>query len=239
MLAAPPQLSDGSTTWRKGVAEPARARTQIEPNRLMSLAAVLLTPLILLLPVSGAVDEDSASRDDRPVAASGQAASTRLGTPQPATSASDPWEGWTFSDLAESFRVRSQEQVRIEQHMTIRIAPRPGPVPVPAPQNFLMDVPRNRMIARTAERDIGRCLPVSGIAGVQADAGGRLILFMRDRRMVSAVLERACRARDFYSGFYVQRTIDGQMCVDRDSLLSRSGANCKLSRIRQLIKLED
>ena len=112
MLAAPPQLSDGSTTWRKGVAEPARARTQIEPNRLMSLAAVLLTPLILLLPVSGAVDEDSASRDDRPVAASGQAASTRLGTPQPATSASDPWEGWTFSDLAESFRVRSQEQVR-------------------------------------------------------------------------------------------------------------------------------
>jgi hypothetical protein len=71
---------------------------------------------------------------------------------------------------------------------------------------------------------------------VQPDRGSRLILYMRDRRMLSATLERACRARDFYSGFYVDRTNDGQLCVDRDTLLSRSGANCKLTRIRQLIE---
>ena len=92
---------------------------------------------------------------------------------------------------------------------------------------------------RFIERNIGRCVPVSGISGVQPDAGNRLLLFMRDRRVVSAMLERACRARDFYSGFYVERTPDGQLCVDRDTLLSRSGANCKLTRIRQLIETDE
>jgi hypothetical protein len=89
------------------------------------------------------------------------------------------------------------------------------------------------------ERNIGRCVPVSSISGVQPDSGGRLILFLRDRRMVSAVLERACRARDFYSGFYIERTTDGRLCVDRDTLLSRSGANCKLTRIRQLVDADE
>jgi hypothetical protein len=86
---------------------------------------------------------------------------------------------------------------------------------------------------------MGRCVSVSNISGVQPDNGGRLILFLRDRRMVSAVLERACRARDFYSGFYIERTTDGQLCVDRDTLLSRSGANCKLTRIRQLVDADE
>ena len=37
--------------------------------------------------------------------------------------------------------------------------------------------------------------------------------------MVSAALERSCSARDFYSGFYVERNADGQICVKRDTLL--------------------
>ena len=86
-----------------------------------------------------------------------------------------------------------------------------------------------------AEREMGRCLPVAGIAGVQVGQGNRLILFMRDRRVISAALERACSARDYYSGFYVERSNDGQICVRRDSLLSRSGANCKLTRLHQLV----
>ena len=49
-------------------------------------------------------------------------------------------------------------------------------------------------------------------------------------------LERACSARDYYSGFYVQRTSDGQICVDRDTLQSRTGASCKLSRLRELVE---
>jgi hypothetical protein len=53
------------------------------------------------------------------------------------------------------------------------------------------------------------------------------------------MLNRACRARDFYSGFYVERASDGRICVDRDTLLSRSGANCKLTRIRQLVDADE
>ena len=62
---------------------------------------------------------------------------------------------------------------------------------------------------------------------------------MRDRSVVSGLLERACRARDFYSGFYLARNVDGKLCVDRDMLLSRSGANCRLTQIRQLVALDE
>ena len=121
--------------------------------------------------------------------------------------------------------------MRIEQRITIRISPRPSNVQ----PSMLMDLPAQAPAAqRFTERNMGKCLPVSGIAGVQVTGDNRLILYMRDQRIVSAALERACSARDFYSGFYVERSADGQLCVNRDALQARSGANCKLSRIRQL-----
>lgn len=142
--------------------------------------------------------------------------------------------GWLFRDVAESFRVQAQNQVRIEQHMTIRITPLSRPLPAQPPR-MMFEMPQRDAAPRLIERAMGRCLAVSGISGVQPDAGNRLVFYMRDRRMISATLDRACRARDFYSGFYMERTTDGQLCVDRDTLLSRSGANCKLTRIRQLV----
>jgi hypothetical protein len=107
------------------------------------------------------------------------------------------------------------------------------------PPNIIFDFRQREIAPRMTERKIGKCLPISGIAGVRPDAGNRVILFMRDRRMISAQLERSCRGRDFYSGFYVDRTPDGQLCVDRDTLLSRSGFNCKVARFRQLIEPDD
>ena len=53
--------------------------------------------------------------------------------------------------------------------------------------------------------------------------------------MISARLEKSCRARDFYSGFYVERREDGNICINRDKLLSRAGAKCEVSRMRELI----
>ena len=136
---------------------------------------------------------------------------------------------------AEAHRAPSAWQVSIEQRVIVRVAPRSRPV---APSMF-MDLPDRSPGPRYIERRIGKCLPVSGIAGVQVESRNSLILFMRDRRIVSAALERACRSRDFYSGFYVAPSADGQLCVDRDALQSRTGANCKLSRIRQIIDTED
>jgi hypothetical protein len=130
--------------------------------------------------------------------------------------------------------VPTAAQVRIEQRVIVRIAP-------PGPRLRQSMVPELAPLAppRMSERKMGKCVPVAGIAAVQPDAGGNLLLFMRDRRLVSANLEKACRARDFYSGFYLERTRDGMLCVDRDKLHSRSGANCAISRMRQLVVKDD
>lgn len=125
-------------------------------------------------------------------------------------------------------------QVRIERRITVRIAP-----PGPALRQSMVAQMAPPALPKMRERKIGKCVPVAGIAAVQPDAGGKLLLFMRDRRLVSASLEKACSARDFYSGFYLERTGDGMLCVDRDKLHSRAGANCQISRMRQLVAKDD
>jgi hypothetical protein len=61
------------------------------------------------------------------------------------------------------------------------------------------------------------------------------LLFMRDRRLVGADLSRNCAARDFYLGFYVSPTGDGQMCAGRDTIHSRAGATCQIAQFHELI----
>jgi hypothetical protein len=126
-------------------------------------------------------------------------------------------------------------QVRIERRVTVRISPRPSP----NPNSLLARLPARGRATTFEERAMDRCVPVAGISGVQTGKGNRLILFLRDQRIVSLNLERACRARDFYSGFYVERNEDGQLCVDRDKLQSRSGAKCEVERMRQLVAVDD
>ncbi len=201
----------------------------------MSATTAILAPLALLLPVAGAVEPARPAAEARAAGAlQDQATPVQLTLPEaPEPRGFEP-QG-AFRIISESFRIETQDQVRIEQRVTIRVAPRAAPVR----PNMLMDMPDHDLAPRLVERGMGKCLPVSGIAGVQVSDGNRLLLFMRDHRMVSAALERACRARDFYSGFYLERNGDGQLCVDRDTLLSRNGTNCKLTRFRQLVEDDD
>jgi hypothetical protein len=181
----------------------------------MNPAVHLLAPL-LLLPVSGAADRNAGeARADYVVGNAKLPAGAMVGT---------------LPSAQDSFRSDHANQVRIEERITIRIAPRGMRLDT----NVMVPM-QNRANPRLVQRKIGRCLAVAGIAGVQPNEGGELILYMRDRRVVSGMLERACRARDFYSGFYLARNGDGKLCVDRDMLLSRNGANCKLTQIRQLV----
>lgn len=201
----------------------------------MSFAAILLAPFALLLPAANGV----------PLASKGNATAQAMQPadepvrliPRPETPVQpeiDPAQAPIFQIVAQSFRSGAENQVRIEQRITIRITPLQSNVQ----PSMLQDLPAQAPAApRFVERTMGRCLPVSGIAGVQAAGSNRLILYMRDQRMVSAALERTCSARDFYSGFYVERSSDGQLCVNRDALQSRSGANCRLARLRQLVEL--
>lgn len=198
----------------------------------MSFAAFLLAPLAILLPAANAAGPAQAAVWPVPESA---AEPSRLTPPPevPAPVGLDGADSLMFQLIAQGFRADIENQVRIEQRITIRIAPRPSPVQ----PSMLMDLPREApTMPRFTERNMGKCLPVSGIAGVQVTGDNRMILYMRDQRIVSAALERACSARDFYSGFYVERSADGQLCVNRDTLQARSGAQCKLSRIRQLVE---
>lgn len=198
----------------------------------MNQLATMLAPLMLLLPSATAVAPVGGVITDRGVPV--DVAAPEAGLAMPAA-APDAFEGLAFALIAQSFLPQVQEQVRIEQRMIIRIAPR-APAP---PPTMMFDLPRAGLAPRYDERRMGRCVPVSGIAGVQVGEGNRLLLFMRDQRIVSAELEKSCRPRDFYSGFYVDRTGDGMLCADRDMLHSRSGSDCSLKRFRQLVEVDD
>lgn len=207
----------------------------------MNLASILLYPFMLLLPAAGGSDSgkaDSGKMDSRVVAQdpmrSDAEAAPGYAVPDDARpdDRSDSSRGIISAFAFQHPEPEDAWQVRIEQRMTIRITPRAQlPIDPDGPGSPMDRDPRPRF----TERKIGKCLPISGIAGVEPDGQHNLLLFMRDRRIISAELERSCRAGAFYSGFLLSRSPDGQLCVDRDSLLSRSGSNCKLTRIRQLV----
>lgn len=183
----------------------------------MSSLSHLLAPLALLLP--GAAGDDARLAE--------------TGAPEAPEIAAEQQPGWIAYDAMRNSEIA--HQVRIEQRVTIRITPRAPE----ARQSLMAELPPREISTHFEERKMGNCVPVANIVGVQAGEGSQLILFMRDRRIVSATLEKACRGRDYYSGFLVDRTADGMLCVGRDKLQSRAGANCQVSRMRQLVAVSD
>ena len=129
---------------------------------------------------------------------------------------------------------RAVAQVRIEQRIIIRVprqsisrsslmpAPPPRRAPQPEPPKF-------------ERRKVGKCLAMRDVTGVRVINDDMLVLFTRDQRMIEAQLERSCRAREFYQGFYMERSSDGRLCVDRDLLQARSGSKCEVEKLRQLV----
>jgi hypothetical protein len=127
------------------------------------------------------------------------------------------------------------EQVNIEQRVTIRINPRPAPMPIgPA----MVDAAAIRE-PRFMERRLGKCIALGNVAGIQPVSSDKLLLIMRDDRLITAQLAKGCQAREFYSGLIINRAADGQMCVQRDELMSRSGAKCQVTNFKELIPLDD
>jgi hypothetical protein len=128
-----------------------------------------------------------------------------------------------------------QNQVRIQQRVIIRVAPR-----AQAPrQDLLAQLPSGEIPSTYEERKMADCVEIKDIAGVQPGPDNRLILYLQDRRMVTAALERACRPRDFYSGFYIEHSDDGKLCISRDKLQSRSGASCEVQSLKRLVAVSN
>ncbi|GAA4643521.1 hypothetical protein GCM10023115_14810 [Pontixanthobacter gangjinensis] len=185
--------------------------------------AALLAPLALLLPFS--TDQNIAPVNDSP----GNDGSVINLTPMPQPEVTVQPMEWVMLEGPNGTPI--QYQVRIEQRVVIRVSPRRVDR-----QNLNAEAQQRRAPQPLIERKVGKCLKMNQIAGVQTTRDNRLMLYMRDKRLIVANLEKACSARDFYSGFYVEPNKDGNLCIDRDKLQSRTGVKCELSRIRQLIR---
>lgn len=198
-------------------------------------------PLALILPLlglgstpelTGVQDAQLGSGEPRTQTSAGPDYDT---PPEGPSSRAEPAPRSAASPLDAFYRGQINRQVRIEQRVIIRISPQRQSSRNP----LLAQLPQRGLNTRFEEREMERCLPVNRISGVQTGTGNRLLLFMRDQRIISVNLERACRAREFYSGFYVERSEDGQICVDRDALQSRSGARCDIERMSQLVAVTE
>lgn len=193
----------------------------------MNALAALLAPLALLTPMSGDLPFPG---PDTIMAEAGF--SPQPEQPQPATGARAPLAAaW----LERAHRPAVQNQVRIERRVVIRISPRSPDVG----ERVLSGAPQGGLPASYAEQELDECIAIDAIAGARPAENNRLLLFMRDRRVLTAVLERTCHPRDFYSGFYLERNEDGKLCTGRDRLQSRTGSSCEVSRLSQLVAIKD
>ncbi len=185
----------------------------------MNSAAALLTSLALAVPAAigpwTAVAPDAATVAHSP---GDKAPPPTLGMSLPAY---DPVR------LLEEARRPVENQVRLEQRIIIRIAPS-------SQATFARSIAALDADAESFEEQrLDGCVPINMIAATYPQES-RLLLFMRDHRVLTATLERACNPQDFYSGFYVERQ-DGQLCERRDELRSRAGATCRITRLNRLV----
>lgn len=79
-----------------------------------------------------------------------------------------------------------------------------------------------------------KCIPMSLIAGASLLSQNSFDLILKNRARLRAKLEKSCPALDYYYGFYIRRTADGQVCADRDAIRSRMGGECQIDRFRLL-----
>lgn len=185
-------------------------------HSLFALAA----PLALIMPMLAGTEE-SRVQDSVPAPSAPQCEAAGL-------------DELPHANPLSAYRSRSTvQQVRIEQRVVVRIAPQP---PAARP-DLLNDLPRRGLDPRFEEREKAKCVPLQTIAAVETGSGNRLVLILRNRQMISVNLKKSCRARDFYSGFYVEKNKDGRICVDRDRLQSRTGASCEVEAMRQLVQV--
>ncbi|WP_052208085.1 hypothetical protein [Croceibacterium mercuriale] len=115
-------------------------------------------------------------------------------------------------------------QVRIERRVIIRVGPS-----APVRQ------PRTPVSRRVVQQPAGNCVTVGAIGGVEPTRDNRLLLFMRDQRLLAAELTDGCRAAHFYAGFYMENSDDGQLCVGRDHLHARDGSDCQVTSLQRLV----
>lgn len=118
-------------------------------------------------------------------------------------------------------------QLTIHERLIIRI-PRvsPGPARSAAPAASAI---------QWDEKKGPACVPITALTGAAIEREREVDLVVGGTRRVRAKLDDECPTLDFYRGFYLKPTADGQLCAKRDGIRSRSGAYCAITRFRALV----
>ncbi|WP_174273528.1 hypothetical protein [Sphingomonas bacterium] len=122
----------------------------------------------------------------------------------------------------ESFEI-AQLTIR-SSHVVVRIKTEPAAMP-PA-------------FMTLREKKGPKCIARVNIIGAAVLAGNSVDFIMRGNGRLRARFASSCPALDFYGGFYLTPSADGQICAGRDVIHSRAGGECEIDRFRTMIAKE-
>jgi hypothetical protein len=114
-------------------------------------------------------------------------------------------------------------QLVIRQQVLIRVPVRLREAPAPVAD-----------IVQWKESRGPKCLQIQSLAGATLLGPNSVDLILRDKSRIRAKMEKSCPALDFYRGFYIRQSEDGQICADRDAIRSRMGGECEIDKFRKL-----
>lgn len=113
-------------------------------------------------------------------------------------------------------------RLSIAEQRVIRIPLRSTAVPLP------------RAGADYKETRGPKCVARSKIAGASLNGSRSLDIMLKSQTRLRAHLKSSCPALDYYAGFYLNPTADGDICSDRDAVHARSGGECQIDVFRKL-----
>jgi hypothetical protein len=113
-------------------------------------------------------------------------------------------------------------QITIQRTTVVRIPPAMPPRGPSAPIEW-------------KEQGAPNCVKWSNLAAALVSSPTTIDLIVRGGTRYRVKLEKSCQAIDFYQGFYVKQTQDGQICKGRDSIHSRAGGECVIDKFKTLV----
>lgn len=89
--------------------------------------------------------------------------------------------------------------------------------------------------AQLREKKGPRCVAIENILAAGVLARSSVDLVLRGGYRLRARFAASCPGLNYYSGFYVVPSADGQLCADRDVVRDRAGGECAIDKLRKLV----